>query len=118
MIMEIKKMSINGHHFEFVCEWRSTRSGFAHDCTLFEDGSEIATYTCNYYNRTWECYAYQTVMKSAVNSLRTREKNIALNYWKRTKNIKRLTKERKAEFEEYFKNNEHGSILRELYERL
>jgi hypothetical protein len=51
-------------HKEIVCEWVNTRYGFRHDARLFIDGKEVGkkAKVC-YYNRTWERFEYQTVLR-------------------------------------------------------
>ena len=50
--MEIKKV-LKGQ-FQFLNECKSTRNGFCHKTTLFDNnGNQIATKTNNYLNRTW-----------------------------------------------------------------
>jgi hypothetical protein len=58
---------------EVVCDWQKTRYGFRHLAHLMLDGKEIEYAKVCYYNRTWECYEYQTVM------LRLFEKSTALS---------------------------------------
>ena len=53
---------------EFICESVDTRSGFAHIAEMYI-GNDMYPYgrgRVNYYNRTWECWRYQTVCKSIV----------------------------------------------------
>ena len=60
-----KKLSI-------VCEAESTRYGFRHLATLMSNGSD--TYIkakCCYYNRTWERFAFQTVVLKLLNKIGT-----------------------------------------------
>jgi hypothetical protein len=42
------------------------RAGFSHTSKLYVDGKYLTTETCEYLNRTWEAYDYQTVMKKVV----------------------------------------------------
>jgi hypothetical protein len=83
---------------EFKNEYKNSRSGFSHTSRLYhESGNLLAEAKCNYLNRTWEVYPFQSSMKQAVakaieNEIRT-QKNLM--------GIKRLTKEKRAEIEAY-----------------
>lgn len=46
------------------CESQGTRYGFRHLATLFRNGREISKAKVCYYNRTWECYEFDSVMHS------------------------------------------------------
>ena len=74
---------------EFKNSYGSTKSGFYHKTELYIDSEFILECKCNYINRTWESYPYQSVMKdalyNAIESEILREKNL--------KGIKRLTKQ-------------------------
>ena len=76
-------------NIEFINTAKSTRSGFYHKTELYIDSKFILECKCNYINRTWEAYPYQSVMKqslsNAIESEILREKNL--------KGIKRLTKQ-------------------------
>lgn len=78
-------------NIEFINTAKSTRSGFYHKTELYIDSEFILECKCNYLNRTWESYPYQSVMKdalhNAIESEILREKNL--------KGIKRLTKQLK-----------------------
>ena len=77
---------------EFKNSARNTRGGFAHDTQMFIDGRLEQTATCHYLNRTWESYAFQSVMKEAV-YLRIEEERAKLaNEWKTTNNKQRIPK--------------------------
>ena len=76
-------------NIEFINTAKSTRGGFYHKTELHIDSEFILECKCNYLNRTWESYPYQSVMKEslykAIESEILREKNL--------KGIKRLTKQ-------------------------
>ena len=66
---------------EFKNSYGSTRSGFYHKTELHIDSEFILE--CNYINRTWESYPYQSVMKdalyNAIESEILREKKLERN---------------------------------------
>ena len=76
-------------NIEFINSYGKTRNGFYHKTELYIDSEFILECKCNYLNRTWESYPYQSVMKgalhNAIESEILREKNL--------KGIKRLTKQ-------------------------
>ena len=76
-------------NIEFINTAKNTGSGFYHKTELYIDSEFILECKCNYLNRTWESYPYQSVMKqslsNAIESEILREKNL--------KGIKRLTKQ-------------------------
>ena len=83
---------------EFKNTYNSSRSGFSHTSELYDDNYNlISTAKCNYINRTWEVYPFQSSMRQAVakaidNEIKTIKDQIG---------IKRLTKEKQAEIEAY-----------------
>ena len=83
---------------EFKNEYKSSRSGFSHTSRLYhESGNLLAEAKCNYINRTWEVYPFQSSMRQAVakaieNEIKTQQAHMG---------IKRLTKEKRAEIEAY-----------------
>ena len=92
--MEIKKV-LKGQ-FQFLNECKSTRNGFCHKTTLFDNnGNQIATKTNNYLNRTWECYQYQSVMRCCLCKRIEKLQKEFLEKWKSEKNIKRFLKKEK-----------------------
>ena len=53
-------------NIEFINTAKSTRNGFYHKTELYIDSEFILECKCNYINRTWESYPYQSVMKDAL----------------------------------------------------
>lgn len=103
--MDLRKIKIDGKEVEFVNAFRGTRSGFAHDTTMFIDGRKVAEATCHYLNRTWECYTYQTVMLKAVYELIEQETEYLKNRFLKINGYKKMTAQRKAVFEEECRQN-------------
>ena len=96
----IYKKSGNKDYY-FVCEFKRTRNGFKHVCTLFELGNPypIETATCHYINRTWERYDFQSVCKECVNKLIESAKNAAVSRYKSKNSIKRISSETRKKVE-------------------
>jgi hypothetical protein len=78
---------------EFKNEWKKTRSGFAHITKLFNKGNLLVEVKCNYLNRTWESYRFQSSMKQAVHVAIENEISVE----KTERGIKRLTKKLREE---------------------
>lgn len=104
--MEIKKIEMNGKVYEFVNETKDTRHGFAHVSTLLIDNYETMKHRCNYLNRTWESYRYQTSMKGCMCDL-IEELTERLKKQFMTANMYgKMTDKRRKEFETVLKSNE------------
>ena len=52
--------------YNVVCNSESTRYGFRHIATLHKNGFEIARAKICYYNRTWESFEYESILKKIV----------------------------------------------------
>ena len=76
-------------NIEFINTAKSTRGGFYHKTELYIDSEFILECKCNYLNRTWESYSYQSVMKQALHEAIESE----ILREKKLKGIKRLTKQ-------------------------
>ena len=112
--MELRKENINGKEFLFVNEWASTRNGFKHISTLFINGYEYIESTCHYINRTWENYAFQSVMLRAIEELKNKLYKKALYIYKSKNNISRLTKAKREDFENNHLPQTNGGLYNEL----
>jgi hypothetical protein len=54
------------NQYSVVCEFQGTRYGFRHLATLHRNGFEIAKAKICYYNRTWECYEFESVLLKII----------------------------------------------------
>lgn len=54
--------------YNIVCNTADTRSGFKHIATLHSNGYSIGQAKINYYNRTWERFEFEDVLKKTVKS--------------------------------------------------
>ena len=95
--MSITKKSINNNEYTFINSSRGNRSGFVHETELYQNDRLIGKYKIQYYNRTWERYQYQSVMKCIVRILLEAEYESFKDAYKHQHDIKRLTKAREAE---------------------
>lgn len=62
---------VNGKEIEFRCYTTDTRSGFCHTAHYVGWDYEINDTKVSYYNRTWECFEYESVLKRAIEKLPT-----------------------------------------------
>ena len=67
-----------GRNWTFTCYGQGTSYGFRHICTLGYNDTTECSYIKNdiiskacYYNRTWECFRYETVLRRAIDNLST-----------------------------------------------
>ena len=116
--MKLVKKNIRGTEYTFVNRTWSNSSGWGHETTLFKNNGEMNSRKVRYYNRTWECYEYQSCMQSCVYELIDRKEEYLKDKFKEQKNITRLTKKYEEEFENYKNDNEELQILKELYKSL
>lgn len=97
--MQINKISHEGNEYEFICEWKNTRNGFKHECRLFVNGKFETSATCNYLNRTWESYEYQSVMLRAVSILLEAHTEFLKDVFMSENGYGKMTAKRKSEFQ-------------------
>jgi len=111
---------INNNEYEFVNSYRSNRSGFVHETKLYKNGSLIGEAKVQYYNRTWESYCYQSVMKRCVYALLDAEFADFREAYKRKHNIKRMTGAKEAVMMQDLAENKpvFYADLQELYTML
>lgn len=113
--MEVREIKVRGTKFRFVCEGYSNSRAWGHRVILFEGSREMADVKIRYYNRTWECYTFQTTMLKAVREVQEwREKRI-IEHYKYSHDVSRLTKEKK---EELLKADDYLKTYKLLEKRL
>lgn len=118
--MNVTRKTVNGNEYMFLNAFRGNRSGFVHETELYRNDRLIGYNKIQYYNRTWECYTYQSVMKGCVSALLEDCREAHKNAWKKDHNIKRLTEAKRKEMEEDLENNPpvNYAELKELYKML
>ena len=94
--MRIFKTSVLDREFEFVCDSRSTRNGFAHDVVLLVDGVEYARDSSFYINRTWESFPFQCAMLRVVANISNHRIGSITDMYRREHNVLRMTPKHKA----------------------
>lgn len=109
--MKIFKYEENGHTLELVCSHRNTRGGFAHDCTLLVDDRDECSRSRHYTNRTWERYAYQSVILDTLGTHADGLESMMRERFKDAHGYKRMNPARETEFEAFAE--EQGGRLAE-----
>lgn len=112
----IYNREINGVKFTLECESWSTRSSWGHEVTLYKNAVKIGRAKVRYYNRTWECYQYQTAIKNVIHDAIEKIKEDVKKAFLSLHNYKVMTKKRAAAYMEHLLKNSDYEILRKLYE--
>lgn len=112
--------------FTFSARYWETSNAWGHECYLLRDGvGEVGKARYRYYNRTWECYTYQSVMFGAIEDYKKQELARYLNSRKIELGLKGWAESgefdkpwprgmKKAEIEK-FKESEAGKMAEELW---
>lgn len=116
--MEIKTFAINENQITFVNLSRDTRHGFAHDSEIFINGLKRGKNTCHYYNRTWESYRYQSVMRGLVCKLIAERKNYLKDEYKYNNGIKRLTAKHLEKVDNFIEADGHIALLQAIKDKI
>ena len=112
----IYNKEINGVKFTLVCESWSTRNSWGHEVTLYKNETvKTGRAKIRYYNRTWECYQYQSAIKSVIYDAIEAIKAAAKETFKTLHRYQVLTKKRAAEFAEYLARDPEYKMYNELY---
>lgn len=112
----IYNKEINGVKFTFVCESWKTRNSWGHEVTLYKnDTLKVGISKIRYYNRTWECYQFQSAIKAVLFETIERIKAAAKIAFKALHYYKVMTKKRAAEFTEYLTKDPAYNMYNELY---
>lgn len=111
----IYNREINGVKFTLECESWSTRSSWGHEVTLYKNAVKIGRVKVRYYNRTWECYQYQSAILCIISQAINEIKEAAKETFKTLHHYKVLTKKRAAEFAKYLAQDPEFTIYNELY---
>ena len=99
-----------GLTFEFLCDSHNTRSGFAHDCTLYYGLQRIVRH-CYYLNRTWERWSHQSVCLKCIDAMiEDRLYNLKMAYMEHN-GYKRMTRERLNDYNKSVVNDLFLKIL-------
>ena len=106
---------VNGEEITFRCHTTDTRVGFCHTAHLMGWKYEATDTKASYYNRTWERFEYESVLKRAIEKLPT---DVRQQVYDQIIDGKAAEEEKKAEEQfEAFKSL-HDSLSEENKERL
>lgn len=84
--------------FKIVAYTYETSSSWGHKAELIRNNDyTLNTYKIRYYNRTWECYQYQSVIKSVLNDYIDYLIKDYINDYKTQNNITRLKSQQREE---------------------
>lgn len=112
----IYNKEINGVKFTLVCESWRIRYSWGHEVTLYKnDTLKVGRAKIRYYNRTWECYQYQSAIQCVILQAINEIKEAAKETFKKLHHYKVLTKKRADEFAKYLANDPEFAIYNELY---
>ena len=112
--MEIRRKNINGNNWELVNEYWETSYSWGHKTTIIRNGYDYGAHKVRCYNRTWECYTYQTCMSGAVEEIKEEELQRFIDNYKYKNNVDRFKRGQKEKVIEEFNNTELGKELQEL----
>lgn len=112
----IYEKKINGVKFTLVCETWNNRNGWGHKVTLYKNNVlKVGTCKVRYYNRTWECYLYQSAIKTVIRDVIDDLTERAKTAFKKSHGYKVITAKRALEFAEYLKQDSAYSMYNDLY---
>ena len=106
---------VNGMEIEFRCYTTDTRSGFCHTAHYVGWDYSLTDTKVSYYNRTWERFEYETVLKRAIDKL---PKEIRQQVYDQIIDGKAAEEEKKAEEQFQAFKDLHSSLSDENKERL
>ena len=111
-------INVNDYTFEFICNSRDTKNGFAHDCNLFINDFNITEAHCYYINRTWESWTFQSVCIEALQNAINAFCEIQKEGFFECHGYKRMTQKRKNEFNDYLKKLKYYNALMQCKDNL
>ena len=98
--------------FKIVAYSYNTRSSWGHKAELIKNNDyTLNKYKITYYNRTWECYQYQSVIQSVLEAYMQQIIDEFINDYKQQNNIIRLKPQQREELTRQAK-------ITTLYEKL
>lgn len=110
--MKLFTGTINGAHYTVVCDSVKTQNGFAHNVQIFRNDIPISKARVNYWNRTWECFQFQTAIYCAIRNWKDSVIADAKDGFKYANNLKRVS-ENNPKYIEYRDAN-YGTKLSEI----
>lgn len=114
--------------YEFASRYWETSRAWGHECYLLHEGiGEVGKARYRYYNRTWECYTFQSVMFGALEDYKKQELERYLNNRKIELGLKGFDEEwhefdkpwgrgQKKQVIEEFEATEIGKTIKRMHE--
>lgn len=113
--MEIRNLkTTSGNTWQLVNEYWENSRAWGHKTNVIRNGYDYGTHKVRYYNRTWECYTYQTCMFGAIEEIRENELQRFIDNYKNNNDIVRFRKGERATVEKMFEETEIAKDLAEL----
>ena len=105
--------------FKIVAYTYETPSSWGHKAELIRNNDyTLNTYKIRYYNRTWECYQYQSVIKSVLNDYIDYLIKDYINDYKTQNSITRLKAQQREELTRQAKQTPLVEKLETFYKEL
>lgn len=115
MSNRFEEYNFEGYSF-MVRGWETSRA-WGHECYLILNGyGEVARAKCRYYNRTWEKYQYQSVMRQALEAYEKDELAHYLRNKKAELGLLAWDSDSHCEVEKPFKAGEKKKYTEEFYQ--
>ena len=106
----------NGTTYELINNSWSTSRSWGHETNLFIDGKHSGKNRATYLNRTWESYQYRSCMTNLIDRLQDEQIDAYIDNKKKWEGIKRLSKDKRAEWTQQFKDE--FPYLQEVLDKL
>ena len=105
--------------FKIVAYSYETRNSWGHKAELIKNNDyTLNKYKITYYNRTWECYQYQSVIQSVLDDYMTQLINEYINDYKTQNSITRLNNNLREELTRQAKQTSLFEKLETFYKEL
>ena len=100
-------MNVKTDRYELVAEGWSRGGAWGHRCRIYKDATKIMSpVSIRYWNRTWESYRFETVLSMAVDKLEEYCLNNLKKQFLLRNGYKRMTEQRRIEFNASINDNE------------
>ena len=116
--MEIREKTINGNKWQLINETWENYYAWGHKTTILRNGANWVSHKVRYYNRTWECYTYETCMRGAVEEIREQALYNYIHNYKVRNGITRFKRGQKEEVINAFKESDFARELDALKESI
>lgn len=112
-LMNIKE-SKNYKDYQFVCWYWEQGNAWGHEARLCKYGTEVGKGRTRYYNRTWEAYTYQSVMRMALDDYKKQELERYIENYKYENNLKGWNRETSENYEKPLPKGKRKELTEEF----